>query len=130
MTDASLPARYDRPSALAFLGYAAGVIIILWSFAGAGFSIEKVISSPPRFADFLDRAFPPNLEPNVLARLGWKMLETLQIALAGAVIGVIVSVPVALIAARGLIAPPWINQVVRTILGFMRAVPEIAWALV
>ena len=81
MTDASLPARYESPSALAFLGYAAAIVIILWSFAGAGFSIDKVISSPPRFADFIDRAFPPNLEPKVLARLGWKMLETLQIAL-------------------------------------------------
>ena len=130
MTDIAPPARYDRPSALAFLGYAAAIVIILWSFAGAGFSIDKVISSPPRFADFLQRALPPNLEPQVLARLGWKMLETLQIALAGAVIGVILSVPVALLAARGLIVGPWINQTVRTILGFIRAVPDIAWALV
>ena len=130
MTDATLPARYDRPSAIAFLGYAAAVVIILWSFAGAGFSIDKVLSAPPRFADFMERAFPPNVEPKVLARLGWKMLETLQIALAGAVIGVILSVPIALLAARDLIAGPWINQTVRTILGFVRAVPDIAWALV
>jgi phosphonate transport system permease protein len=130
MTDMALPARYERPSALAFLFYAAAVTIVLWSFAGAGFSIEKVISSPPRFADFLDRAFPPNLEPKVLERLSWKMLETLQIALAGAVIGVILSVPIALIAARDLVVAPWINQIVRTILGFIRAVPDIAWALV
>ena len=131
MTDASLiPARFERPSALSFLGYAAGVIIIIWCFAGAGFSIEKVVTSPPRFADFIDRAFPPNVEPKVLARLGWKMVETLQIALAGAVLGVIFSIPVALLAARGLIAGSWINQTVRTVLGFIRAVPDIAWALV
>ena len=130
MTDIAPPARYDRPSALAFLGYAAAIVIILWSFAGAGFSIDKVISSPPRFADFLQRALPPNVEPQVLARLGWKMLETLQIALAGAAIGGILAVPVALLAARGLIVGPGINQTVRTILGFIRAVPDIAWALV
>ncbi|NCW55681.1 MAG: phosphonate ABC transporter, permease protein PhnE, partial [Rhodobacteraceae bacterium] len=108
------PARYERPSALGFLGYAAAIMIILWAFAGAGFSIDKVVSSPPRFTDFLDRAFPPNLEPKVLTRLGLKMLETLQIALAGAVIGIILSMPVALVAARGLVAPIWINQIVRT----------------
>lgn len=130
MTDFSAPARYDRPSALAFLGYAVGVAVILWSFAGAGFSIEKVISSPPRFADFLDRAFPPNLEHKVLTRLGAKMLETLQIALAGAVIGVVLSVPIALLAARDLIVGLWVTHVVRTVLGFIRAVPDIAWALV
>lgn len=88
--------RFERASAISFLGYALGLIIIFWSIAGAGFSLEKVVSSPPRFADFASRAFPPNLEPQVLARLGWKMVETLQIAVAGAVIGVILSVPVAL----------------------------------
>ncbi|MEO1725359.1 MAG: phosphonate ABC transporter, permease protein PhnE, partial [Pseudomonadota bacterium] len=77
---APAPTRFERPSALSFLGYAAGVAIIIWCFAGAGFSIEKMVTSPPRFADFLTRAFPPNLEPQTLTRLGWKMVETLQIA--------------------------------------------------
>lgn len=129
MTEAAVQ-RFERPSAFAFLGYVLGVFIIFWCLAGAGFSVEKVASAPPRFADFASRAFPPNLEPDVLVRLGWKMVETLQIAFAGAVIGVILSVPVALVAARGLIAPPWVNQIVRTTLGFIRAVPDIAWALV
>ena len=79
MTDTShpmgLPSRYERPSAVAFLGYAAAIVIIFWSFAGAGFSIDKVVSSPPRFADFLDRAFPPNLEPEVLTRLADSFIE-------------------------------------------------------
>lgn len=123
-------ARFERPSAISFLGYALGLVIIFWSLAGAGFSLEKVASSPPRFADFAARAFPPNLDPQVLTRLGWKMVETLQIAVAGAVIGVIISVPVALLAAKGLIAGPWVNQIVRTGLSFIRAVPDIAWALV
>jgi phosphonate transport system permease protein len=107
-----------------------GLVIVFWCLAGAGFSIDKVMSSPPRFADFASRAFPPNMDPQVLARLGWKMVETLQIAVAGAVIGVILSVPIALVAARGLIAGPAVNQIVRTLLGFIRAVPDIAWALV
>lgn len=129
MTDAALP-RFERPSILSFLGYVLGLVIIFWCLSGAGFSLEKVVNSPPRFADFASRAFPPNLEPDVLARLGWKMVETLQIAVAGAVIGVLLSVPVALLAAKGLIVGPWVNQIVRTGLGFIRAVPDIAWALV
>lgn len=129
MTDIT-PARFERPTALAFLGYASGIVIVFWCLAGAGFSIDKVVSSPPRFADFAARAFPPNLDPQVLSRLGWKMVETLQIAVAGAAIGVILSLPVALLAARGLIARPWVNQITRTVLSFIRAVPDIAWALV
>ena len=124
------PARFERPSGLNFLGYALGLVLVFWCLSGAGFSFEKVASAPPRFADFAARAFPPNLDPQVLARLGWKMVETLQIAVAGAVIGVLLSVPVALLAARDLIAGTWVNQVVRVTLGFVRAVPDIAWALV
>jgi phosphonate transport system permease protein len=123
-------ARFERPSAISFLGYALGLVVIFWCLAGVGFSVEKVASAPPRFADFAARAFPPNLGPQVLSRLGWKMVETLQIAFAGAVIGVILSIPVALLAAKGLIAGPWVNQIVRTGLSFIRAVPDIAWALV
>jgi len=129
MADIS-PTRFERPTGLAFLGYASGIIIIFWCLAGAGFSVDKVLSSPPRFADFASRAFPPNLDPQVLSRLGTKMVETLQIAVAGAAIGVILSLPVALLAARGLIAGPWINHITRTALSFVRAVPDIAWALV
>lgn len=129
MTDIT-PARFERPTALAFLGYASGIVIVFWCLAGAGFSIDKVVSSPPRFADFASRAFPPNLDPQVLSRLGWKMVETLQIAVAGAAIGVILSLPIALLAARGLIAGPWVNQITRTVLSFIRAVPDIAWALI
>jgi phosphonate transport system permease protein len=129
MTDLA-PARYDRLSALGFLGYAAGIALIVWCLSGAGFSLEKVTTAPPRFVDFMSRAWPPNMDPTVLERLGWKMVETLQIAFAGAALGVILSVPIALLAARGLIAGPWVNQLVRTILGFIRAVPDIAWALV
>ncbi|MEO1551916.1 MAG: phosphonate ABC transporter, permease protein PhnE [Pseudomonadota bacterium] len=129
MTEIALQ-RFERPSAFAFLGYVAGLMILFWCLAGAGFSFEKVASAPPRFADFAARAFPPNLQPDVLARLGWKMVETLQIAVAGAVVGVILSVPVALFAARDLIVGAWTAHVVRTVLGFVRAVPDIAWALV
>jgi phosphonate transport system permease protein len=124
------PARYEMPSALGFLGYAAGVVIIFWCLAGAGFSVEKMVTAPPRFADFIERAFPPNTDPKVLTRLFWKMVETLQIALAGAFLGVILSVPVALLAARGLIAGVWVNQATRMVLSFIRAVPDIAWALI
>lgn len=130
MTDIYAPARIERPSVFAFLGYVLGLTLIVWCLAGAGFSIEKITTAPPRFADFLDRAFPPNTDPKTLSRLGLKMVETLQIAVAGAVIGVVLSVPVALLAARGLVAGVWINQIVRNVLGFIRAVPDIAWALV
>lgn len=59
MTDASLPARYESPSAIAFLGYALGLTVIFWSLAGAGFSIEKVMTAPPVSRTSLIAPFRP-----------------------------------------------------------------------
>lgn len=122
------PTRYETPSAISFLGYAAAILIIVWSFDGAGWSVDKLVSSPPLLADFISRAWPPSTDS--LERLSWKMVETLQIALAGTVLGVVLSLPIALLAARGLIAGPIVNTITRVVLGFFRAVPDIAWALV
>ncbi len=129
MTDASAaPGRFAHVGALQFVAYAIGLGIILWAFNGAGWSVEKLIAAPPSLADFMSRSWPPSTDN--LERLGWKMVETLQIALAGAAAGILLSLPVALLAARGLIAGRWINGLVRVALGFLRAVPDIAWALV
>lgn len=122
------PARFERPGATGFLGYALAVVIVLWALDGAGWSLERLSASPPRLADFFSRAWPPSTH-NV-DRLAWKMVETLQIAIAGAVLGIVLSVPIALLAARNLLCGPWINWAVRVVLGFVRAVPDLAWGLV
>lgn len=124
----TIPERYRRPDTVSFIGYVIGLVILFWAFEGAGWSVQKIMRAPPAMADFLDRAWPPSTDN--LGRLGGKMVETLQIAVAGAVLGVILSVPVALLAARGLIAGRIVNQITRVLLSFARAVPDIAWALV
>lgn len=121
------PARFERPSALAFLGYVLGAALLIWSLDGAGWSLHKLAASAPRLADFMDRAWPPSTD--ALGRLSWKMLETMQIAIAGAALGVVLSVPLALLAARGVLVGRTTNWAVRTVLGFVRAVPDLAWAL-
>ena len=40
MTDTVAPSRFERPSAVSFLGYAGGLILIVWCLAGAGFSVS------------------------------------------------------------------------------------------
>ncbi len=124
----SLPARFSRPGAVSFVGYALAALVILWSLEGAGWSLDRLLSSPPKLADFLSRSWPPSTHN--LGRLAWKMVETLQIAVAGAAIGIVLSLPIALLAARGVLVGRGINHVVRVVLGFIRAVPDLAWALV
>lgn len=124
----ALPQRFGRPGAVSFVSYVIAALVILWSLEGAGWSLDRLLSSPPKLADFFARAWPPSTHN--LDRLAWKMVETLQIAVAGAAIGIVVSLPIALLAARGVLVGRGVNQLVRVILGFIRAVPDLAWALV
>jgi phosphonate transport system permease protein len=128
MADIAGPARFAPVGAGRFLSYAIALVILFWAFEGAGWSASKLIASPASLADFMSRAWPPSTDN--LPRLGWKMLETLQIAISGAAAGIVLSLPIALLAARGLIGGRWLNTIVRIWLGFLRAVPDIAWALV
>lgn len=122
------PSRFGRPGAGAFLSYALALVLVVWALDGAGWSMERLAASPPRLADFLSRAWPPATDS--LGRLAWKMVETLQIAIAGATLGIVLSLPIAMLAARGVLAGPGVNRAVRMGLGFVRAVPDLAWALV
>lgn len=113
---------------MAFLSYAGAIVVIVWAFHGAGWSAGKLAAAPPQMIDFVSRAWPPSTDN--LGRLGIKMVETLQIAVAGAALGVVLSLPVAVLAARGLVAGVLVNVTIRIFLGFLRAVPDVAWALV
>lgn len=130
MDDSSrgVPHRFARPGGLSFVSYVAVALVIVWSLEGAGWSLDRLLASPPKMADFFSRALPPSTHN--LERLAWKMVETLQIAIAGAAIGIVLSLPMALLAARGVLVGRKINELVRVILGFIRAVPDLAWALV
>jgi phosphonate transport system permease protein len=123
-----MPHRFTRPGAVGFISYVLAALIILWSLEGAGWSFDRLVSSPPKLADFLSRAWPPSTDN--LDRLAWKMVETLQIAISGAAIGIVLSLPIALLAARGVLVGRGVNTLIRVILGFIRAVPDLAWALV
>jgi len=128
MSEPSPPPRFARTGASGFLGYALVAVLVVWAFDGAGWSVERLLASPPRLADFMSRAWPPSTAN--LGRLAWKMVETLQIALAGAALGIVLSLPIALFAARGVLVGRGVNWAVRMALGFVRAVPDLVWALV
>ena len=58
------------------------------------------------------------------------MLETIQIALAGTITGVIVSFPLAWLSAKGLSPLDMLRTLPRMLISFLRTVPDLVWALV
>src|SRR5690625_2566579 len=93
-----LPPRFTFPKwtsvaiAVLLLGLAVNGLIRM------DISWERMAEGPANIWDFVTGAFPPNLEraPN----LAEAMLETLEMAIIGTAIGVLLSVPAAVLAAQ------------------------------
>ncbi len=102
------------------------VAVVAWSMAGSGFNIERFISGIPRMGDFLSRTWPPNFSKfGTIFRL---LVETVQMAVVGTLIGAIISLLISFGAAAN-IAPRWLYATTRFALNVLRSIPELIYAL-
>lgn len=115
-----------RPPASTAIGAVLVVAVIIWSAQGAGFSFPELIEGAPNIAEFLSRMWPPNFSKwPIIVRL---LLETLQMAVIGTLIGSLLSLLVSFGAARN-IAPRWLYRLTRLVLNVLRSIPELIFAL-
>lgn len=122
------PPRCRLPSALEFLAGFLAVGLLVWSFAGAGWSFGELGRGVPAVADFLARAWPPRLDR--LDAVAAAMVETFQMALVGTVVGALASLPLAVLAARRLGVGRIGYVLARGLIALFRTVPDLVWALV
>ncbi len=112
-----------------FGGVAASLLVagvILWSLVTADVEISRLLSSPPRIADFLGRMFPP--DPTVVREIIAGGAETLRIAIIGTLGAILFSVPLGILASETM-SPPTVYRSVRLILALIRAIPLILVAM-
>ncbi|MCI0755131.1 phosphonate ABC transporter, permease protein PhnE [Teichococcus vastitatis] len=124
---AGMPRRIERPSALGFIGYAVALAVLVWAFGGSGWSMTELVRGIPSLGDFLLRAWPPRIER--LDSLFRALVETFQMALVGTLVGAVLSLPLAIAAARGLIGSRVLAAAARGLVAFFRTVPDLIWAL-
>lgn len=101
-------------------------LLVLMSFYWSEFQLRALIDSGPRFAEFFTRLVPPDW--SITKIIVVSTFETLMIALAGTVLGVLVAFPLGFLAASN-VAPPWILHIVRWFLGLVRSIPLIVLAI-
>lgn len=123
-----MPVRFERPSALAFLLYALSLGVLVWSLDGTGWSLAELATGLPALGDFFSRAWPPSLER--LPSLTSALVETFQMAVAGTFVGAVISIPLAVLSARGLLGSRWLNFAARGVVAVFRTVPDLVWALI
>ena len=126
-SDAS-PPRFRRPSMPAVLIALVVLSLVGHGLLSTGLQLERLLLAPERTFDFLSRAFPPATDrvPN----LGAAMLETLEMAVIGTLLGAALSLPVALLAARNTSPHRLVSVAATSALTTMRAIPDLGWALV
>jgi phosphonate transport system permease protein len=80
------------------------------------------------FGDILSRMLPPDFSDFNL--LVFSMIETIEIAILGTFIAIVLSIPLALLSARNIAPNIFIFFIARTITVFFRAIPEFIIAMI
>ena len=123
MTPPSPPRRGRRRAVLVGL-----LAIVVYSMGSVGLlDGAKLAKGLVNIGVFTRDLFPPDL--SVVRPVAAAMVETLQIALVGTVLGAILALPLALLATRILASAP-VCAAVRVVLAVIRTVPSLLWGIV
>lgn len=98
------PPRFEKPSWASTALFAAFLGFLLWSASRAGFSISELWAGLPNMATIGGEMVPPATDR--MGPVANAILVTFQMALVGTVIGILLSIPLALLAARNVCPLP------------------------
>ncbi|HEY4168965.1 MAG TPA: phosphonate ABC transporter, permease protein PhnE [Reyranella sp.] len=103
------------------------ILIVIQSFYVVQARPQDLITGFHGMVDIVRRSMPPDFSnfDTVL----WPTLETIDIAIFGTVMGLILSLPLAVLAAANVTPSRFFYYLSRGIIGFTRAVPDLVWAL-
>ncbi|NBQ88818.1 MAG: phosphonate ABC transporter, permease protein PhnE [Betaproteobacteria bacterium] len=102
--------------------------VLVWSAEGVNLSFRELLRGLPWVADLLSRMLPPN--PAFLPRLAKPVLETIQIALWGTLLSMLMALPLCLLAARNLSPNLALYHLMRQALNALRGINEFVFALI
>jgi len=123
------PTPNGRPPTAAIVGLIATVALLAMSATTVEMSFLKIIASMPRMFDFMGHLLvTPDWD--YLPQLVEKMLQTVEMTLLGTAIAVLISMPMGILAAKNSSPHPVVYRLMRDLLSFIRALPELVWALV
>jgi phosphonate transport system permease protein len=106
-----------------------GLAAIIWSVAGTGVGLRSLVEGRSGAARLLSGLVPPDTSGYLLARVASAVVETVQISLAGLVLGALLGLPLAVLIAGNVGAPGWLASAARVTAAGLRGVPDLLWAL-
>ena len=122
------PNRWPRMGVASVVVSLIAALFLAHAIHGTEVSLYDFITGIPRITDLIARMLPPDFGRigSVLAAL----YETFQMAVIGTLIGVILSVPLAILASRNLSPNVFVYGLARGFISFARTIPDLIWAII
>ncbi len=124
---AAPPPRFSRIHPLTWLLTVAVAAFFIFSVDSVQWSFADLVGGLPAMGRFLARSFPPDVDR--LIPILFALLETFQMALVGTAVGVVLSVPLAVLASRRHSPAVPVYHAARSVIAVFRVVPDLVWAL-
>jgi phosphonate transport system permease protein len=105
---------------LVYVVYAASILDVTW---------ERFLFGIEHGARFIGRMFPPDTSPDKMHLMARGLYESLEIAIIASALGIVLSLPIGLLAARNLM-PPWITWPMRLLIALCRSFHQVIVAIV
>jgi phosphonate transport system permease protein len=123
------PRRRPSPLAWTVIVMLAGAHVLAWR--GTDFSLSALADGWHGMARFLGGAIPPRLDWDTVLRPSLKATAvTLYIALLGTTLSAPFALALAVMGSRATTRGPMMYQLARSILSFLRSVPDVVFALI
>lgn len=120
------PIAPTAPRVIRWVVTAAILIPFVWAALGLDVSLDRLVDAPGAIWNRVTSMFPPDWG-DITEILG-KVLESVNVAWIGTIIGAALSLPLGYLAATN-ISPRWVTGPVRGILSAIRAFPELVLAI-
>ncbi len=102
--------------------------ILAWSGRDLNLSLAELMTGLPWIGDFIVRMFPPNW--GFMERLVQPVLETIQLAIWGTLLAVLLALTLCFVAARNLTPSLLLFHAARQVFNFARGINELIFALI
>ena len=129
------PKRSASARAFDVLLWGGVIVLLIISFRPAEIDkFPQLFQDSSRMTAFAKQFFAPFGDAKLFLSMDWglfiaKMWQTIQMALWGTALAIVVAIPLGLLGARN-ITPVWIQQPVRRLLDLIRSVPDLVVALI
>ena len=129
MSVTAAPGGWGNGAAIALrtVAVVVALLIVVQSLIVVQARPQDLITGFHGMVDILRRASPPDFSklPDVV----WPTLETIDIAIFGTIGGVLMALPLAVMAATNVTPSRMLYYLSRAIIGLARAIPDLVWAL-